>query len=99
MPAIWFCTACPPFSAAASDCCATRADWAALCDTSLIDCAICSTDPDACWISLFCRCEASNSRCEIACASVVALATCGGIVDALDQRAQFLDREIDGVGD
>ena len=31
-----------------------------VCDTSLIDCAICSTDADACWISLFCRCDASK---------------------------------------
>ena len=59
MPAIWLCTAWPPFSAAASDCCATRADCDAVCDTSLIDCAICSTDADACWISLFWRCDAS----------------------------------------
>ena len=28
-------------------------------ETSLIDCAICSTDADACWISFDCRCDAS----------------------------------------
>jgi hypothetical protein len=59
MPEIWFCTTCPPFSAAASDCWATRADWVAVCETSLMDSAICNTDADACWISLFCRCDAS----------------------------------------
>ena len=71
-----------------------------VCDTSLIDCAICSTDADACWISRFCRCDASNSRFEIACASCVALRhLVGRRVDALDQRAQLLDREVDRVGD
>ena len=47
----------------------------AVCDTSLIDCAICSTDADACWISRFCRCDASYSRFEIACVSCVAFVT------------------------
>ena len=59
MPSIWLCTACPPFSAADSETCATRADCEAVCATSLIDPAICSTDADACWISRFCRCDAS----------------------------------------
>ena len=49
----------PSASAAVSDCCATFADCAADCDTSPIDCAICSTDPEACWISRFWRCDAS----------------------------------------
>jgi hypothetical protein len=75
IPAIWFCTDCAPVSAAASDCCATFADCAADCDTSLIDCAIWSTDAEASWISRFCRCDASNSRFDIACASCVALVT------------------------
>ena len=76
IPAIWFCTATAPFSAAFSDCCATRADCAADCDTSLIDCAICRTDADACWISFDCRCDASYSRFEISCVSRVAFVTC-----------------------
>ena len=75
MPSIWLFTTWPPFSAAASDCCATFADVVAVCATSLIDCAICSTDADACWISLFWRCDASNSRFEIDCVSCVALVT------------------------
>ena len=75
MPAIWFCTALPPFSAADNCTSATFADCAAFCATSEIDCAIVRTDAEACWISLFCRCDASNSRFEIACVSCVALVT------------------------
>ncbi len=75
MPSIWFFTAWPPFSAAASDCCATFAEADAVCATSLIDCAICSTELEASWISRFCRCDASNRRFEIDWVSWVALVT------------------------
>ena len=76
MPEIGFCTALPPFSAAASDCLRhLRRLRGVLRD--LVDrlAPSVSTDADACWISRFCRCDASNSRFEIACVSCVAFVT------------------------
>ena len=100
MPSIWFCTDLPALLGGGERLLRDLRRLVAVCATSLIDCAICSTDADACWISLFCRCDASNSRFEIDCVSCVALVTWSvAELMPLHQRAQLLDREVDRVRD
>ncbi len=76
MLAMALATACWPFSAAASDCSATRADSAALFDTCCTDCASSTTAAEVSSTSRVCRRAASCSVSEIWPASFAALSIC-----------------------
>ena len=75
MPEIAFCTACWPFSAAASDALATSADWVALLETSLMVFAIPRTWALVLLISCDCLSLAASICTVVCCAESEAVVT------------------------